>query len=249
MATLAIQPGETTVFLGDSTTNGAATTSWWAGTGFFVDQVNAQIATDAPTPNKCTNASALCTNATAMATNSSQKKPPIVAINSGVNGDITGGIINTFAARVTAYAPRFVWLTIGINDLAGSTSNAAFAANYATILTMIGAISPTIKIACTYLHAHGEVWSTGPVWGVNVTGPGAITDAAIDAYNVQIANCVAACTNPCIAVDFRTALLAWEVTNNPSKLAQSTATQDGLHWTDVGRTAAATFALPYVVIG
>lgn len=245
MATLPIQPGETHVFLGDSTTNGDATTSWWAGAGFFVAQVNAQIATDAPSPRFCVNASAKCVNATTLCGNSSAPQPPIVALNSGVNGATTGSLISSFASLVTAKTPRFIWLSIGINDIVAAVPVATYSANVATLLSMINGVSPLIKIAVTFIPCQGEVWHMGPLWGVNSPD----FDATIDQYNAAIVTCVAAAANPCIAVDFRTQLLAWEVINNPSKLALGVATQDGRHWNDTGRTAAAAFALPSVVVG
>lgn len=229
-----ITQGMRLVFAGDSwasnTEAGAA--ARWATYADFIGPINAQFV------GHPTGAVVTVTGATASATGAGGTQgstaTDIVPIWAGRSGTT---VHDQDPAWVSSMNPGGVLVTVGVNDITGGVSLAAFEANYNAYLIALKAAIPGIPIACFVIAFYYETWASGPLrW----------TTADVAGYNAKIQSVAAA--NGVDFFDWSSPLLAWEETYNPAKDAIGHLTGDGIHLGTAGKTVADAIALTFVTV-
>ena len=167
-------------------------------------------------------------------------------IDGGHPGTFIQDIVTNFSSWVTANTPDIVYVISGVNNVGQNTSPSAFASSVSTIISNILTTTSATKIAFTSICCDGEIWSTGPVWGVNGT-PVDVVDPLIDQYNSITESIINGLRNPnVIYINFRKQLLQQEPTINPSKSVSGGATLDGIHPNATGKSLESGFAFAQV---
>lgn len=127
---IAVHGAALVLFTGDSIT----AMNWMGVKGGLVDQINAQLA--------------------------SQAASPISVVNTGVAGDTAAVLSAQVAARITSYNPDIIVIEEGINGESETPSQ--MGSDYASILDQIRAWSSTVPIVCVSILAYYEQWVPGP---------------------------------------------------------------------------------------
>ena len=145
-------------------------------------------------------------------------------LNTGINGQKTADVLAGIQSQIIQWAPDWLVLLIGVNDIAGRLAVATIEANYNSIMATVAAALPSCQIACCSILCYGEIWTLSggvPVWN---NGP---TDTDLATVNSYIQNTICP-TYGATYVDFRTPLLALQPSINPGQ-ANNAFTTDGVH--------------------
>lgn len=170
----------------------------------------------------------------------------LAVTESGGIGNKAADIAAAVAARINAFTPDSMIITVGVNDASAGTAAGAFRTSYDSIISQALAFNPAMKIGGMSIFCFGELWQAGgDHWGPNAF------DANIATLNAQIsASCIAAGQT---YIDVRTPAGLWESTNNGAApgVAGGILTLEtvGVHQNASGIVKIGNWVLPSIAVG